>query len=381
MTVWHHLSRIPTKNLMGLVGTHDCYSFIAKACFVGILLVVGLMLQTMQREEVMALAFSQDGGVVFGGRKDGSLMIWQLGEQSFHRYAAHSDWVTSLVLSPDGETLVSASEDNTIKVWDVATTELQRTLDGHTDGVSSLAISPDGEAVASGSEDSTVRIWNLHTGKLERALIGHHDGVRTVSFSPQGDMLASGSRDGTVRLWNVSTGMLERLLVGSRTPILRSINAVTFSPSGDIVVGGSEDGVVRLWDAHTGELVQQLRDQNAGIGSLAFTPDGTVIVTASNHIINSTGDVRLWDPVTGKLYKIVSTDERGASSVAVSPNGHLMASSVTPKIGYPLLHASDVLIWELYSNNPSHVTPRGHLPTDPKGRVNFDIDFVDDLGR
>ncbi|MGI2909791.1 WD40 repeat domain-containing protein, partial [Hassallia sp. VBCCA 56010] len=80
----------------------------------------------------------------------------------------HSNSVRSVAFSPDGKTLASGSDDNTIKLWDVATGKLSQTLTGHSNSVRSVAFSPDGKTLASGSDDNTIKLWDVATGKLSQ---------------------------------------------------------------------------------------------------------------------------------------------------------------------------------------------------------------------
>jgi WD40 repeat protein len=79
-------------------------------------------------------------------------------------------------------------------------------LKGHRDDVKSVAVSPDGKWLASGSQNQTVKIWDLATGKEVHTLRGHKGAVQSVAFSPDGKQLVSGSLDETLKVWDLATG-------------------------------------------------------------------------------------------------------------------------------------------------------------------------------
>src|SRR6266436_2132693 len=107
----------------------------------------------------------------------------------------HSDGVNSVVSSPDGGLLISASQDKTIKLWDPHTGEHLRTLEGHYFYVTSVAFSPDGGLLASASRDNTIKLWDPHTGEHLRTLEGHSSGVTSVTISSGRGPLTSVSSD------------------------------------------------------------------------------------------------------------------------------------------------------------------------------------------
>ena len=100
--------------------------------------------------------------------------------------------MTAAIFTPDGQTIVSASWDKTIRLWSVATGLTTRILTGHSKGVGSLAVSLNGRWLASGGEDATVRLWDLKTGLETRTFGGHRNSVTSVAFSPDGELLAAG---------------------------------------------------------------------------------------------------------------------------------------------------------------------------------------------
>ncbi len=113
------------------------------------------------------------------------------GDPEFVLQAGHRDVVLSVSFSVDGHTVASASLDTTVKIWDVSSGTLLRTLEGHVGGVDFVAFSSAGKILASASRDHTVKIWETTSGKLLRTLEGHTNGVRSVAFSADGQALAS----------------------------------------------------------------------------------------------------------------------------------------------------------------------------------------------
>jgi WD40 repeat protein len=234
----------------------------------------------------------------------------------------HTKNVNSVAFSPGGEVLVSGSDDDTVKMWDVATGRVVRTLEGlshagPTHWIGEVDFSPNGTLLASGSGDATVNLWDVATGTVTHTLAGHIWAVTSVAFSPDGRLLASGSRDNTLKLWDVATGLELRTLVGHTS----QVSTVAFSPDGELLASGSDDSLVKLWDVVTGQEVRSLVGHTGSVTSVAFSPDGTLLASGA-----ADNTIRLWDATTGALVQTLARHTKWVTSVAFSPDGKLLAS-------------------------------------------------------
>lgn len=169
----------------------------------------------------------------------------------------------SVAFSPDGKKLASSSFDKTIRIWDVATGQMDQTLAAHTEAVLEVDFSSDGNMLASCGDDSTIKLWDTRNWNLIRTLSGDLEHTYACKFSPDGKQLLSGSRDRstfgkllqnvlgeternkgvTVRLWNVADGSL----LQSFAEHSNEVHSVAFSPDGKWIAGGGLDKRVVVW--------------------------------------------------------------------------------------------------------------------------------------
>ncbi|MBW4625721.1 MAG: PD40 domain-containing protein [Brasilonema octagenarum HA4186-MV1] len=254
-----------------------------------------LPFQTKKGGFVTTVIFSPDGKTLASASQDNTLKLWDLNGKELRtlpseRYAntRHQGKITSIVFSPDGKTLVSASVDKTVKLWDLNTNE-SRTLKAHKGNVNSVAFSPDGKTLASASVDETVKLWDLNGNQLQ-TFRGHQGNVNSVAFSPDGKTLASASEDETVKLWDLN-GKELRTLPSERNANeghKGNVNSVAFSPDGKTLASASKDKTVKLWDLNGKEL-QTLKNEEGvdekGVASVIFNPDGKTLVTTVNYAI------------------------------------------------------------------------------------------------
>jgi WD40 repeat protein len=149
--------------------------------------------------------------------------------------------VSGCAISPERDYIVSASTDQTLKVWDAQTGQESRTLRGHTHRLYGGAISRSGDTIVSASHDQTLKVWDARTGEERCTLRGHTDVVYGCAISPSGNSIVSASEDNTLKVWDVSTGAcLCTLYVNGQ------LNACAFHPDGEHIVAAGAGGMYFL---------------------------------------------------------------------------------------------------------------------------------------
>jgi WD40 repeat protein len=293
----------------------------------------------------------------------------------------HENEIFGLAFSADGKTLASASDDETIRLWDVLR---QRPIGGPLQGelpmafsregivaylditkivlwdvsarrelmhiplterafeygLNAIAFSPDGRTLAAADSEDLVTLWNVG-GKaaVGRCLGGrsldHGAPVGSIAFSTDGQTLVSAGEDGKLRYWRVDGCRPQGKAVQAHT---RGISSVVFSLQGDLVAS-TGSGQVRLWDARTHAEVGRARDSHEDVSSLAFSPDGRTLTA-----VGIPGTIKVWDVSGGKALE-ASSSGGAASGLAISPDGRFVALVRGDPV-YPPVPGGTIEIWD-----------------------------------
>ena len=279
-----------------------------------------------------------------------------------HFTDVRSTSVNSASFSPDGQWLAIASQDNTVRLWNLQDYSDVRLLTEHEGFVYNANFSPDGQWLATASRDGTARLWNLQDGS-SKALKGHSEDVYNVSFHPSRRLLATASLDGTARLWNFQGDQLEEFKIttskdqacehqseesdeipsdpGSRfgstaesseKPSGIQTYDVSFRPHRPWLATASRDGCVRLWDYSRGVFIRALKvpvtDGSPSASSInpiydiAFSSGGTSLAIASRD-----GGAQVWDVMTNTFHKLPSL--QGEVSSVDFGGGHTMLATTS----------------------------------------------------
>lgn len=296
----------------------------------------------------------------------------------------HTKSANTVAFSPDNRWLASGGRDNVIKLWDLATGDVLRTLYGHSSNVNALAVSPDGKLLASGSgdindkrnlgaftqggvvggaEDTTVRIWSVQTGRQLQVLRGHELPVGAIAFSNDGQSLTSVSGD-AVKVWNVSAGtelLSQKTKYGkSGMEKLNALNSfgcvfgcgnkqrkqeeqrlknfklsaskIAVSSNGQVAAVGQPDKAVKIYDAQSGREVRELPFKTipeAENSSLAFSADARLIAFAK-----TSETVSVQEATTGReLYTVNTGLSKSPQRVQFSADGRFLVTATDYNAG------------------------------------------------
>jgi WD40 repeat protein len=265
---------------------------------------------------VESAAYSPQGNNIVTWTDDHKVRIWNTETGScVHTIAGGGDTEANfgITFSPQGNHLACSCNDSAVRVWSVESGECLHTLVGHTKFVYVVVYSPDGTKIATCSADSTIRLWDADTGDCCRTI--HEDGERfwKILYSPRGIQIVSMS-DTRISLWNVMTGDHHQLTSTDGGETLRSIAS---TPIGDTIVTSLDmDGSLRLWNAQSGECLHVLVGHDDRVKNAAFSPSGTMMASVSDD-----RTVRLWNVRSGECLGVMKDLPSAALDVAWGSEG------------------------------------------------------------
>ena len=189
--------------------------------------------------------------------------------------SGHESYVWDVVVAPDGRSAVSASNDCTLRVWDLASGPPRHVLTGHESWVCSADINHDGTLVAAGALDGTVRCWKLDTGEQVASLTAGAADAK-VAWMPDGRLVV-GDRSGMVRVWAQRGPDWE--VEATHRPHTAAVLKVIAFGSEDELATASADGTTAVWRAGSGNVRLVLEGHSGDVNSVAVDQDHNLAVT------------------------------------------------------------------------------------------------------
>ncbi len=237
------------------------------------------------------MAFSPDGSLLAAGSNDGKIYLWRMPQGQLSGVLTNEQRARGLAFSPDGK-FIAVGSSLRVRLWSLEDRTVAQDFTFPGTVVQDVAISPDGEFLAAALDDNTTRLISLVQPGYTLSLGGHTEKVTAVEFSTDGSMLATAGNDKQANLWDLKLSPDGRLSVTRRLTFLHGdwVSSLAFSPDNRMLATGSFDNTVAIWDLREAVLVDIPFQQNQNqVLSLAWSPDGKILAAGTVR-----GEVHIW---------------------------------------------------------------------------------------
>ena len=266
--------------------------------------------------------FNADASKVITASADQTIRVWDAATGTSLRVIRLPDHEFAFIrIAQDGQrAIVWKPVEQNCYLYDLDTQSRIATLPGHARGIHGANFSQCGDLLVTSERfpGNTLFLWSGKTGQLIAKMGSHRNSVTAVTFSPDYTRIATASMDQTVSLWNAATGQRIASLEGHTGHVF----AIEFSPDSKQLVSGSHDRTVRLWSALDGKPLSVLTGHTAPVNGVTYLADGSRVVSTAID-----GSIRLWDPRLGEGNGILRGHSTFVYAVAFHPDGEQIASA------------------------------------------------------
>ncbi|KAF2744900.1 WD40 repeat-like protein [Sporormia fimetaria CBS 119925] len=238
---------------------------------------------------VTCAAFHPESNLMVTGFSHGVFMIHELPDFSqIQTLSISQNEIDFVAINKTGEWLAfGATKLGQLLVWEWQSESYVLKQQGHFDSMNTIAYSPEGQRVITAADDGKIKVWDVNSGFCVVTFTEHMSGVTACEFAKRGNVLFTASLDGSVRAWDLIRYRNFRTFTA---PSRLSFSSIAVDPSGEVVCAGSIDSFdIHIWSVQTGQLLDRLSGHEGPVSSLAFTPDGSTLVSGSWD-----RTVRLW---------------------------------------------------------------------------------------
>lgn len=265
------------------------------------------------------MKFLPQGQQIVAASADGSLKIWDLvtgKPQELGKPVDHPR--TMLALQPNGNLIAVGGGKSKVELWDRNTRQLIDTIDGTESGMIACDFSPSGRQFVAAPESGPILIYDSDNWRKPRWQIEKRTAkVSALAFSPNQNMFAVAYDNSEVRFFNTLNAKEQHAFIKVSTVPL----AACFCEQGRVLAIGTDTGEIHLWDLVTNQPRHVMKGHSGRINAVTVMPNGTTLVSGGRD-----HDVKLWDTDTGERITVLEGHLRQVHCVAVSPDGNTIAS-------------------------------------------------------
>ncbi|KAI8343294.1 WD40-repeat-containing domain protein [Chlamydoabsidia padenii] len=277
---------------------------------------------TGHTDSVTAVAFSVEGDYVASAGMDGRVRVWKVENGELCASVEGPDEVVWMNWHPKGNVLLAGASDSTIWMWAMPTGKFMNIFNGHAGPVTAGRFTPDGKKIVSVSEDTSMIIWDPKSATAEFRLSGedarfHPEPITSMAINKDSTLVISGSMDGKARLVNLTNGSI----VASLENHTDSVETADFCDVLALAATGSVDGTISIWDVQTQRLRSTLSHEDAII-KVKFVSNSPLLVSCS-----ADRNVKMWDARTGVCVKSWQGHRDAVLDFAVSNDGQTVVTA------------------------------------------------------
>jgi WD40 repeat protein len=272
----------------------------------------GPLLRTLEghRGGIGAISIVPGGHWAISASDDHTLKVWDISSGTpVHGFDRHSHWLRSVAALPNGRHAISACAQY-LRVWELSTGDEISRIPAERHAFRAIALLPGGDRVVTVATDGTIRVYSLATGRPTITIDWHGSSGRVVAPLRDGHGTIVGYGDGAVRLWDIEHGTLTKSLGQTDA----SITAVAVSD--DRAFTGDEAGRIQAWDLRSGRLIRTWAAHDGIISGVAAPPNSPLFASTGRD-----GTVKLWTHSLFTLHQLLETDTRDITALAVFPDG------------------------------------------------------------
>lgn len=235
---------------------------------------------------INGVAFNSGAKLFMTACEDKKVIIW---ESESGKPKGIIKGAESAVLSADynkvNDYKACGTDDGKILVWD-ATNKLITTLDDNAKAIRAVSFSPDGRLLVSVSDDNMIRVWNIESFQLDKSFESGLKGLKSVAFSSDGRLIATGGSNGVVGIWEAMTGKK----IGDVSDLTSNINCTVFSPDVQYMIAAGQQNEIVVWDMEMLQVVKRFKAHEKGINSFRINDKGNILAAVGND-----GALTIWD--------------------------------------------------------------------------------------
>jgi len=305
-------------------------------------------------DAVRSVVFSPDGQTIATASEDNTVRLWNISGKEIKKFTLKNQIFRNVIFSSDSKKIAAIDSQNNATVWDIKGQKIASFAGQNEEQfMSSICFSPDGKVIVAPSQKNTVTLWHIDGRKI-KTIDGHKNPVWAISCSPDGTRIVTADRSGTLIIWSADGQQIKTFQASEK-----SIFGVSFSPDSKTIATAAGDTTVKLWNLDGKEIIakEPRKHDNYAI-SVSFSPDGEAIASTS-----ADNTIKLWS-IDGRQLKTLKGHKFSVFSASFSPDNKTIASASGD---------NTVKLWDIHNIEPKtlieHRDSLWSVSASPDGKI------------